>query len=320
MENPDYFLNKAKFERVESYLTRYLSDISLQISEPLFNSKESSLYLNFRDLYINLSDRQTWNQLIERAERDQPSYLQQNKSCKIYSLPRDRNSILGRCAQKLYADALKRRFEKPSESTRLEALVADIYNVKNCTENASVLQALKSFLEFLPDISTNDYDSYSKLILAIKCCIAWLFLPKESEEERNALSLINKLKTNIELSLLKHRTVENIATIQPYSKGMLVEKRLVQLQEQANALEQSAMQYQKLIDDAISGMLVSAFSKEIINKMNLLEKSIAKLDVDKHTEESSKLKTEGNSKTTENKKDKEEIHLTPEQIADLYRI
>lgn len=345
LENPRLLMTEEESRAAEDYLRRYLRDLRLQQSEPLFRSGEPALYLSFRDLYLQLKNERVWNELLARA-RDQ-TRVSEGKLLPVASLPPDRTGITGRCAVKLFSEGqfaatAARRSKTPDQ------ILTDLLTPRNRPENQAVSDALEGFLQKLSAADPEDGETCQKILEALGFCTDWLYVPEKSEEEQIVLALVERQNINLELSSLKYQTRAKFQNAS-LAGGDLLDAKLRQMEAQADSIRRTADQYQDLISSSMLDLSLSSFSpKEVFAKLTSLEEKLGEIRTRKEPEqppdlpeETPPLKAYFHSQTEENEppdvpepprseramQTEEELgdpndieRLSPEQVARLFEI
>lgn len=274
LENPQLIVSEEESRAAEEYLRRYLRNLHLQESEPLFRSGEPALYLSYRDLYLQLKDKRVWNELLARARNQ--SRLSEGMLLPAAALPLDRTGITGRCAGKLFTENLSAGTSS-SRPPIPDRILANLLTPRNRPENKAVAEAMEGFLQKLSAADPEDGETFQKIVEALGFCADWLYVPEEREEKEIVLALVERQNINLELSSLKYQTRNKFQNAS-LAGGDLLDAKLRQMKIQADTIQRTADQYQDLISSSMLDLSLSSFSpREVFAKLSGLEEKLSEL-------------------------------------------
>lgn len=297
MEQRGRFLSRKDMEAVTGYLVRYLASLELQRDHPLFKSQTPSPYMRFQDLYIQLKDEDVWKRLTgrclggknpadDRAENAGPA----GEYCVIW----DKSSYAGKCMTLQIPNGIKRLdTEDERAADILLAVQRELLRPKNRSENDMLTGKAALFLKKLEAVSHDDLGTYKRILEAIRFCVTWMYVPKQSEEERQISKIMEFLERYVEISDKCHQARKNVElNRQKVTSGTLTDKSIQQAQDKLAAWEKMLREYQDLVGALIMNLSMTTFSDNIVEQMEEL-----KQEIEKHHSAQSAVSREGHTES-----------------------
>ena len=273
---PDHVLSAPDFKKLETYLITYLGDLQMQITQPLFPNREPSCYLSYHNLFRNLEDKRVWDDLVQRSLAFSPGQYKEKRNPLRTALPRDRSKPIGKCVDLFFAKFIR----SGTCSSKQVQFLTELLTAKSIEENPKLLSGIERLLARIASCDPDDTESYSKFLKAVQFCNYWLYVPSGSDEERDVLSIIEKMDLNIQLSQTLNQYIKSKKQIQPIETHTptgtkVVDNTINTLETKIRVLDQQSSILQEVLDRVTLDLSLSSLSKDIMAKMNKVALEIA---------------------------------------------
>ena len=281
LEQKGRFLAPENMEAVTEYLVQYMASLELQHDQPLFRSQIPGPYMQFRELYDQLKDESVWTRLTNRRPRERDPADDQAGSAgpaAEYHINRDRGSYAGKCMMLRVPNGIRRL---DTQAERAADILLDIQREllkpKNRDENAMLSAKAAGFLARLEGVSSDDPDTYKRVLKAIRFCVTWMYTPEQSEEEKQVLEITAALEEYINISVnccRMRRIVEQIT--QASGSGAVTDLKLRQARDSLAAQEKLLRTCQDLVNASIMDLSMPSFSDRTVKQIEKLKQELGK--------------------------------------------
>lgn len=279
LEQKGRFLAQKDMEAAAEYLSRYLTSLEMQRDDPLFKSQIPGPYMQFQDLYNQLKDEDVWKRLTDRCL---------NKKCPADGraggagltagshIIRDKGCWAGKCMMLRIPDGIR---QLDTEAERAADLLLEIQREllrpKNRDENDMLAVKAAGFLGKLEVVSPDDLGTYKRILEAIRFCVTWMYIQEQSEEEKQALKIVEFLEGYISVSSqccwLRKNVEQNR---QSGASGIMMDKLIRQSQDKLAAQEKILRNYQDLVSASIMNLSMMSFSDHTAEQMEKLKREV----------------------------------------------
>ena len=262
-------LSSAQFDRCVDYLHRYLNSLSMQQTDPLFQTDALSSELLFSELFTQLLDNSVWRRLLVRSESVETRASVEELA---YPVTRDKSGAAGRC--------LRMRLPKwaaTAENTSdLLSIREELLAPKNHEDNEALLSVLNSLCGKLEGLWENDCHTCRRVLHAIRFCVSRLYLPAEGAETERVLGIAEKLEQNIVYAadLFGKQRDLRISSATAADAGSVMEKKLSQSRASVKAMERMVSHYEDLVDASI---VTLSFAGDSLAQLESLEQEVNRL-------------------------------------------
>ncbi len=273
-----FFADDGKLDRMAEYLTQYLNNAWLQREKPLFGACKCKEYPKYCELYQCLQERTAWQRLEDAAETAAQqgglkAYLrvigcQYRGPSDVAVFPmREGHTAAGRCVSLWPPERVDRNVKDGTESAFQIAheIAQTLLAPWNRSDNGKITADMEDFRNRLSSaLGNEDYETYRRILKAIRFCAQRLQTPADSEEEESVLVLDNSLRALIENS---EDYFEADRRLKRYSyqgaSQHLAGAQLQQLREMTDAARLRLNRLEELVMGAIVKVDLTASAKEV---------------------------------------------------------
>ena len=254
----------------------------------------------FRDLYTWLKRNENWTLLVAKAMQVSAAggirqYIDElgcgfaEDPVNAVGIRRAADSYAGRCLR-LRLKTLKNAEgnEREKISDLLDEIRRKVLSPRNREENARVKEMIEVFLSELPAADdSGDAGTVRRSLYSISCCLDWIGVSQDSDEETAILSVIEQLRNYVNCSALYdlHRSnLERNRRDLRSGVSRLTERALLQLEEQEAAARHMLETYEDAVQASIVKLaaapsssftdLAKSLSEEILKKNESAEKEL----------------------------------------------
>lgn len=281
LEQKGRFLAPKDMETVTEYLVRYMASLELQHDQPLFKSQIPGSYMQFRELYDQLKDESVWKRLTNRRLQEKDLADDQAGSAgpaMEYHINRDRGYYAGKCMMLRIPNGIKRLDTQAERAADiLLAIQRELLRPKNRDENAMLSTKAAGFLARLEGVSSDDLDTYKRILEAIRFCVTWMYTQEQSEEEKQVLEITASLEEYINISVNCYRMRRNVEQItQASGSGTVTDIKIRQTRDRLAAQEKLLRTYQDLVNASIMDLSMPSFSDHTVKQIEKLKQEMKK--------------------------------------------
>lgn len=284
MHDPEKMISEEILEKCINYLVWYFSDSSSYQRHKLFRQRRMLEGFLFRELYQELSNKTTWDNLIKYAIETKCEIVAYKKHVHMI---RDRDSYTGRCM----------RYELPETACNLDIESADVslagmlYDIrkkliepKNKEDNAVMVDYLGKFYMQLKSCEDRDIHSLRFILEAILYGVEHLSLSEYDELEKAKMVLEQYIKI-ISISgqyyQMEYR-IQNSAGRQSTSK--FFKMQMDQLYTTAENFRVMIEKLQEMLNSTKFDEYLKNMAKSLELEKNNLERSESEKDKQRDTE------------------------------------
>lgn len=281
LEQKGRFLAPKDMETVTEYLVRYMASLELQHDQPLFKSQIPGPYMQFRELYDQLKDESVWKRLTNRCLQKKDLSDGQAGSAgpaMEYHINRDRGCYAGKCMMLRIPNGIKRLDTQAERAADiLLAIQRELLRPKNRDENTMLSAKAAGFLARLEEVSSDDLDTYKRILKAIRFCVTWMYTREHSEEEKQVLEITASLEEYINISVNCCRMRRNVEQItQASGSGTVTDIKIRQARDRLAAQEKLLRTYQDLVSASIMDLSMPSFSDRTVKQIEKLKQEMEK--------------------------------------------
>lgn len=279
LEQKGRFLAPKDMETVAGYLVRYLTSLELQRDHPLFKFQIPGPYMQFRDLYDQLKDDGVWKDLTDRCLNERGLAEAQAGSAEPameFHIIRDKSCYAGKCMMLQIPNGIK---QLDAGAERAADLLLDIQREllrpKNRDENDMLVCKTAVFLEGLEVVSHDDLGTYKRILEAIRFCVTWMYIQKQSEEEKQVLKIVEFLEGYISVSQQCYQLRKNVElNRQSGSSGKMTNIAIQQARDKLAVWERKLQTYQDFVDASVMNLSMISFSDHTVEQMEKLKQEV----------------------------------------------
>lgn len=274
MEHPDRCCNPQSLNQLAEYLTAYLRDPKLHISQPIFPRSLPIHYLLYRDLYEQLKNEKIWSLLTRLSTGG--SKLNSRLSSHDWEdadipILRDPGCYAGKC---LLLRLPKWLLVDEADAAQAEQTLCKIQRQaafpRNRPENPAIIATIERFLQRLEIVRYGDTGSYLQILEALEFCMNWLYC----EEESQILSIIKQMEDTVTICEQCYQLSFNLQLQQPQGQNLLHTKSTNQLRENLNVCLELRNRSIDLTKASIIGLSMSTVDAQITQQVEQLQEKI----------------------------------------------
>ena len=191
LEDDGKFVNSECLECAADYLTQYMNNKYMQMtSKRLFTADFNLINPSYRDFYMQLKDKNIWNELIHRSteikgsiKEKLPNHYTDETSVTFYPLYDD-ESVEMRCMKLCFAGAIHNAAYDEPTIDKLNKIYYEAALYKNREKNYQTEDKLNKFIDELQRLCKgNDSITCGRIVSAVLFCIKWIYADEKRQED-----------------------------------------------------------------------------------------------------------------------------------------
>ena len=210
LEEPNRFTSRTEMENMIDYLTQYMNNRYLQMTEErIFPQKFGLINPLYKDLYGQLKDRKVWDALVSRSRQYNGTlkehlihhYVSEKMIESCANTSYNDETIEMRCMKLCSANIMHEVMYDEPTIEKLAKIYHEVRIYNRIEKNIQVEEKLSYFIDRLESVrNSGDKETCGRIISAILFCVTWLRC--NNENTNDVIQMIDAFNSYVQLSAI----------------------------------------------------------------------------------------------------------------------